>query len=99
MQALEYSEEFAGVAHIEANAIVFYVVVDFGTLDPRSNFYDRVLIQFGILDCVGDQVQPNLLDRCDVTAYWLQCADPEFYFGFIVFTSYFITKPRYQFLH
>src|SRR5438270_7243677 len=75
MQPLKNTEEFVGVAHVEARAIVFDEVDDLAC-HPRASdldVADRAVTRE--LDRVAEQVYEELLEHRSVCLTWQQVAE------------------------
>src|SRR5450759_808536 len=64
MKPLEHSEELPRVGHVEAHPVVAHEIADAAFLLLRAGRDPGGIAAGGELDCIGQQVGPNLLQDC-----------------------------------
>ena len=78
VQALEHSEEFVGVLHVEAHAVIAHEHSGRFLLMLKSYFDDGLLPRAGKLDGVREQVLKNLLHQSGIALHEGQLANLPF---------------------
>src|SRR5258706_11675220 len=63
VQPLKYAEQFPGIAHVEAHAVVAHPVDGLGPVDPGADLDARRALLAGVLAGIADEVDPDLLEH------------------------------------
>src|SRR5690606_32425782 len=76
VQPLEYPEELMSITHIEADAIILDVVGSHCRIVPiaAADLDDRLFTTHGVLNSVGEQIDPYLFKQGRVGGAWRQSA-------------------------
>ena len=69
MQTLEDAEEFVSVAHVEANAVVLDEIDVSAVVALAADFDDGRFALAGVLEGVGKQIDPDLLEQSAGSAW------------------------------
>src|SRR6266480_824551 len=99
MQSLEHAEQFVGVLHVKAGAVIGNEIDFFAVIGCRSYFDQRRRAFATVFDRVRNQIHPNLFQQCRIAFARRQLADANVDLMHVLLSTQFLERFAGQFRH